>query len=113
MRSSHVRAAPQHVSATVDSPHTHLKRNKGERSSESSPILRGTPMATHAIEYTITEIPAPPGRAILRRIWTALENAGRRRAQREIAAFIVSRGGRVTDNLERDIAQFVAMRGLR
>jgi hypothetical protein len=38
-----------------------------------------------------------------RRLYTAVSGSRRRRAEREIARFIQSRGGHLTDELERDL----------
>jgi hypothetical protein len=42
---------------------------------------------------------------ILRRIVSAIWEARRRRAEREIAGFIARRGGRITDEVEREIGR--------
>ena len=55
--------------------------------------------------------PAKP--TIARRIWNGLMDVGRKRAEREIGAYIQLRGGRVTDDLERSIERYCEMRGLR
>lgn len=47
------------------------------------------------------------------RISNALQEVGRQRAEREIAAYIQARGGRTTDRLERDIERYCSVRGIR
>ena len=42
---------------------------------------------------------------ILRRIFDAMHGSRRRRAEREIANFVARRGGRMTDDLEREMAR--------
>lgn len=55
--------------------------------------------------------PAPrkPGslRALLRRLGDALENAHQRAMDREIAVYLQSRGGRLTDSAEREIERMM------
>lgn len=46
-------------------------------------------------------------RGLLRRLGDALEESRRRAADREIAVYLSSRGGRLTDNAEREIEQIM------
>ena len=49
--------------------------------------------------------PARAHRGILRRILAAIERSHQRRVEREAARFIASHGGRLTDDLERQLTE--------
>jgi hypothetical protein len=46
-----------------------------------------------------------PAAGVLRRLFDAVVEARQKRADREIAGFIARRGGRITDDLEREMTQ--------
>jgi hypothetical protein len=48
---------------------------------------------------------AANGAGILRRLFEAIVESRQKRADREIAGFIARRGGRITDDLEREMTQ--------
>jgi hypothetical protein len=52
-----------------------------------------------------------PAKGLLRRmfgaIFTAIGESRRTQVERELAQFVVSRGGRITDDLERQMTQFL------
>jgi hypothetical protein len=48
---------------------------------------------------------AANGAGVLRRLFDAVVEARQKRADREIAGFIARRGGRITDDLEREMTQ--------
>jgi hypothetical protein len=54
-------------------------------------------------------VPRKPGnwRALLRRLGDALEESRERAMDREIAAYLQSRGGKLTDAAERDIERMM------
>ncbi len=54
-------------------------------------------------------IPRKPGnwRGLLRRLGDVLEESRQRAVDREIALYLSSRGGRLTDNAEREIEQIM------
>jgi hypothetical protein len=58
--------------------------------------------ATVARDIAISQ-PAAPRRGLMRRLLDALMAARMRQAEREIAAFLASSGGRFTDETEREI----------
>ena len=65
-------------------------------------------MATAAFPRTGFSVPAVLPRtgdrpSALGRLWTALSESRRRGEEAEIAAYVETRGGRITDALERDI----------
>ena len=49
--------------------------------------------------------PSAPRSGLLRRLWNALYESRERAAEREIERFVARNGGRLTDDLERRIAQ--------
>lgn len=49
--------------------------------------------------------PSAPRSGLLRRLWNALHESRERAAEREIERFVESSGGRLTDDIERRIAQ--------
>ena len=73
--------------------------------------LDGLAVAPRAPASAKSASPARP--SLGRRIWDGLTEVGRRRAEREIAAYIEMRGGRITDSLERSIERYCETRGLR
>jgi hypothetical protein len=50
---------------------------------------------------------APAKGGLLRRIFAAIAETRRRQVERELAQFVVRRGGRITDDLERQMMQFL------
>lgn len=56
---------------------------------------------------------AAPGHSLFSRVWRILLQAGQRRAADEIARQLRILDGRPTGNLELDIRQLAALRGLR
>jgi hypothetical protein len=48
---------------------------------------------------------AAKGAGVLRRLFDAIAESRQKRADREIAGFIARRGGRITDDLEREMTQ--------
>jgi len=55
--------------------------------------------------------PARAQRGILRRILAAIESSHQRRVEREAARFIATHGGRLTDDLERQLSEHLSGRG--
>ena len=55
--------------------------------------------------------PARAHRGIFRRILAAIESSHQRRVEREAARFIATHGGRLTDDLERQLTEHLTGRG--
>jgi hypothetical protein len=61
------------------------------------------PSAVAPRDFAPTHVPASNGRRLLRRFFDAMMASRQRQVDREIARYIRDNGGRLTDNIEREI----------
>jgi hypothetical protein len=59
--------------------------------------------ANHELAHAAPAVEAPLRKPIWRRLFNALMEAQQRRAEREIARYLTTRGGLLTDDMEREM----------
>jgi hypothetical protein len=69
----------------------------------SAPLPYDAALHTAVLSRRQSAVRAPSRRPLLLRIIDAVADSNRRKADREIERYIERNGGRLTDNLERDI----------
>jgi len=70
-------------------------------------------MSTTTVSAHYAPAEAAPRKSIWARVFEALVNAQQRRADREIARFLESHGGLLTDDMERQIMDSLSRRNRR